>query len=76
MPSHLTVGLAKADLSNVNAAAALTALGAAADDLSNVDPATGHFCLEYTSPVVTISPPFQGLTVLRETCLFNLIPLF
>ena len=32
--SHLTEGLAKEDLSNVNAAAALVALGAAKADLS------------------------------------------
>ena len=45
VPSHLTEGLAKDDLSNVNAATGLAALGAAKADLSNVDAATGRAAL-------------------------------
>ena len=51
VPSHLTEGLAKDDLSNVTPATGLAALGAAADDLSNVDPATGRTALEIPLPL-------------------------
>ena len=45
VPSHLTEGLAKDDLSNVTPATGLAALGAAKSDLSNVDPAAGRAAL-------------------------------